>query len=1110
VRTLSRYLVPMIVVLTACTPLMAQDVPASASPAAASSSAEVKGGTIRGSVKSGSVPLPGVGVTATNTLTGKKYSTTTDVNGSFSMTIPQNGRYVVKTDLAGFAPATKEALLNASSHDQQIEISMMLASRVQAQETQQNAASTRQAAGGVQNLALLGMAAGVIQAGANSSAESSGAQLPSIAGSSDFSGDSVAINGQAGSTNPFASVDMNQMRENMENQRQQESLSQIPGQGGSAGRDGPGGGGPGGGGIFFGGGRRGAGSFRNFKPDQPHGAIYWNGGNSALNANPFSLRGQPSIQPAYGSNRFGVTLISEPFIPKLTKPSSKSTLFLNLNGQRTSSPFDQYATVPTLAERSGDFSNFTNQRGEPVAIYDPQTGLQFHNNQIPLDRLAKEAQSLLAFVPQPNLPGTLQNYRRQTTQQTNTTTAGLRYMRNLTSGAAGPGLPALLSQFASTKGLRQNINANFNYSHSASDRINIFPDLGGKLSSDNYSFVLGYTIGYGKLTNNFSAGWNYAQSQVINSFTSKKDIATQTGILGPNGSALNASPLNYGLPSIVLSEFNGLNETQPNLRLTQTISVSDSSSWSHGKHNVRFGGDFRRVHLNLLGGTNATGTFYFTGYATQAPNSGSAAPSGSSLADLLLGTPQETTIQSPQQKAYMRANQWDLFVQDDFRVLPNLTLLGGLRYEYFSPYSEKSDRLVNLDVNGDFSQVSAVFPNSVGPYSGKYPRTLIAPTRTAIAPRFGFALRPMKNTVIRGGFGINFTGGQYANFIQNLAYQPPFANVQTNQVTQGATLSLSNGFPAPQRIGNFAVKKNYALPYVQVWNLDIQRTLPAGIVLNVGYNGAKGTHLDITSAPGRTALGTTSGVYFNYEDSVAFSNFNAATVRLRKRLQNGVSLGLTYTYSHSIDNAGSIGGTSTVVAQNWQNLLAEEGNSSFDVRHKATGDYLFELPLGPDKQWLNGGNWASHAFSNISVSGDFTFATGVPLTPRYGAAAADVARGTAGSLRPDKVQGLSITAGGGSLDHWFNPLAYRSPATSYGNASRNSIPGPGTISNNMSLAKTIHLGDIRSLEFRATANNVFNTVQYATVDTQIDSHTVGQVTSAASMRQFNFVARLRF
>jgi hypothetical protein len=205
-----------------------------------------------------------------------------------------------------------------------------------------------------------------------------------------------------------------------------------------------------------------------------------------------------------------------------------------------------------------------------------------------------------------------------------------------------------------------------------------------------------------------------------------------------------------------------------------------------------------------------------------------------------------------------------------------------------------------------------------------------------------------------------------------------------------------------------------------------------------------------------------------------------------------------------------------VVAQNQQDIRAEEGNSAFDIRHQVTGDWLFELPFGPDAHWLTSGNWLSHSFSNWSVSGTFTFATGVPLSPNYSATSADVARGSAGSQRPNRVPGASLMAGGGSLQRWFNLAAFTPPvnpttgAPEYGNASRNSIPGPGTVQVNMSLAKTLHMGDTRSLEFRATASNVFNTVQYATVDSSIDSLTAGQVTSAANMRQVTMLARYRF
>ena len=662
-------------------------------------------------------------------------------------------------------------------------------------------------------------------------------------------------------------------------------------------------------------------------------------------------------------------------------------------------------------------------------------------------------------------------------------------------------------------GLRQSVNANFNFSHNAADELSLFPDLGGKQQTHQYSLALGYTLGKGRLTNNLGLNWNRSNTQLKNDFTGGTDIASQIGVTG-----LPTDPLLYGLPNVTLNQFTSINEQQPNFQTNQTIAVTESSSWIHKKHNMRFGADLRRVHDDLFGNTgNVTGTFTFTGLFTELPGTSASTPggtatSGSSLADLLLGSPQQSSLQAPYQKSYLRENSWDAYAQDSWRALPSLTLLFGLRYEYYSPYSEKYDRLSTLDTGNDFTAVKTVLSGGAGIYTGKYPRDLIYPERDNFSPRLGIAVRAAKDTVVRGGYGINYAVGQYAKFIQDFAFQPPYADVQTNETTANAQISLANGFPAPQTEGNYAVNKRYRLPYVQVWNLNVQRTLPLGVVLNVGYNGSKGTRLDIVDAPGRSATGSLSGVLYDYEDSIAFSNYNALTVSARKRLQKGISLGVTYTYSHSIDNASSIGGnggTGTTVAQNWQNLLAEESNSSFDVRHKLTGNFLYELPLGPDERWLNRG-WVAKAVEGVSLSSTFTLSSGSPLTPHYEAAVADVARGSTGSLRPDLVPGTSLTAGGGSLDNWFNKNAFVAPAHTYGTAARYSIPGPGTISINASLSKTVRFSETRTFEMRATSSNPFNTVQYSGVDTSLGSGTYGQVTSAAGMRQLTFTARYRF
>jgi len=375
---------------------------------------------------------------------------------------------------------------------------------------------------------------------------------------------------------------------------------------------------------------------------------------------------------------------------------------------------------------------------------------------------------------------------------------------------------------------------------------------------------------------------------------------------------------------------------------------------------------------------------------------------------------------------------------------------------------------------------------------------------------------------------MNYTVGAYSTFATTMAHQPPFTNEQTNQeidangapttvcAVTGTCLTLANGFPAPATVGNFAVDPHFKVPYVQTWNLDSEKALPWGIVMNVGYNGSKGNHLDIVSAP--RALATSpqtnpTNLIFRYEQGAAFYKFNAGTLRVNKRMLNGLALGANYQYSHAIDNAAAVGGVGGVGAQNWTDLLDEEGNSSLDQRHKVSGHYVYELPFGQDKHWITAGRGA-HVMEGFSVSGTFTFATGLPLTPVFAASQLSVACGTGGTFRPSRT-GAPVNRSTGRQG--FNTSAFSEPAANpvypcgtFGDAPRNFITGPGTVQNSMALAKTVGLGETRSLEIRATINNVFNTVQYSGVDVNAASPTFGQVTSTGSMRAFQFTSRFRF
>lgn len=1135
---------------------------AASAAAAPTIQATASGGTIKGTVKAGMVPLPGVAITAANSLTGKKYATTTDITGSFAMTIPANGRYVIKAELAAFAPETKEVVLNGGKTEQNAEFAMQLASREARQQAQQ--ASTASGAGlaqglgqsfGTQSLSVTGA---TDLADASAGAGIAGAQMPSLGnlGSTEEAGsDSVAVSGQMGQTNGLANFNEDEIR-----QRVEEAVAQARQRGGASAdvadavagmlggmmgsaRGGGGRGGRGGGG---GGGR---GGFRMFNPAQPHGMIYYQGGNGALNAAPFSVAqalgeaGARVVKPSSMSNRFGVSFAGSPYIPGLTKPNTKQFVFMNLSGVRNINPEVLNGTVPTVAERNGDFSALIHTRDGVTSglLYDPATGQPIPDNNLKLAQtpISSQGLALLNYYPAPNVPnaGPLNNYQTVTNAGQNSTSVSLRYVRNFGQGGFG-GFRRMMAANA-PKTLRQNINFGGSYAHSATDTPNIFLPLGGATLSEGYNVRAGYSIGYGVWTNNTSLGWNRSHSTNRNYFTNgASDPLATTGISIPKPVIAATPGIYYGIPSLTISGFTGLREIVPHDNINQTISVSDFVSYRIKKHNMRFGVDVRRVHADSVGGTNGLGGFTFTGYATQDPNTPvctssstttcpPVASSGSGFADLLFGLPQQSSIQASGYKTYLRANIIDWFAQDDWRALSNLTLNFGVRYEYFSPYTEKYNRLVNLDHNADFSQVQPIQPDQKGTYSGNFPRSLVNPDRTMFSPRFGFAYRPkanfFKSLVIRGGYGINYNTSQYGTIGRNLAAQPPFALTQTNSVTtarlsgtagctqQNMTLASAFNCSTVPVQNNYAASLNYRLGHVQIWNLDIQRTFPLGIVANIGYNGAKGGALDIVRAPNRTTGGVLNPLAqaFNYEDSLGYSRFNALSVNVRKRLQKGISLQASYQYGHSIDDASSIGGTTVAPAQNDLDLAAEEGNSSFDIRHKVKGSWVIELPFGPNRAFLSNGGFWSKALDGFSFSGNYTFATGTYYTPHYVATVAETSSGSNNSLRPDRNFSSAI-AGAGTIRDWFNKAAFTAPKGQYGTASRGSIEGPGTVSVDASLSRTIPLGETRSFEARVTAANVFNTVQYSGIDTTLNSPTFGQVTSAAPMRQITVAARYRF
>jgi len=1129
------------------------------------------------------------------------------------MAIPRNGRYVVRAELAGFAPVTQEVVISnaetaAASAEgivivpKPTDFGLELASRAEAAEAAQTASTTRTTSQGLgtQNLDL--NAGSLDTTDASAGAGNSGAALPTLSnlGEGADATDSVAVSGQQGETNGLANYSEDEIRQRVQDAvAQGQASGMIPpgtdptnaivnllggmmnGGGPGGGGGGRGGGGGGRGGRGGGGGGGGFGAFRNFNPAQPHGSIFYQGGNSALNSAPWSPDLTPVANPSAYSNRYGLTLAGSPYIPKLTKPNTKQFVFLNLTGQKNLNAFLATGRVPTnsggstgLGERGGDFSASslgTGANAVPVTLYDPKTGAPIANEYLPngTTPISAVAQTLLSYFPLPNIPTNVQGYNYQTISNagSNNVAINARYVRTLGQatntpfgrfggGGGGGGRGANSNAPPS---LHQNINIAYNFSHSASDQRNIFLPLGGATESGGNSLNLGYTIGYGRLSNNASVTWNRLNAETRNYFTDTANNPSATaGVSVPNASGGFADPRFYnGLAQISIASFTGLSNTQPSETINQTISFSDFVSWRHKKHNMRYGLDIRRVHNDEIGGNNPLGSFSFTGYATSSPTAKATGTggqtSGDGFADFLLGLPQSTGIQAGLYKTYLRENVYDWYVQDDYRVASSVTLSYGLRYEYFGPYTEKNGRLVNLTgINGAAPVTTGIgcvtpngttYPTNAGTVTcaaGGRP-SLVNPDRAMFAPRFGFAYRPkfapklLKDTVVRGGYGINYNTGQYAVFARSLSHQEPFSVTQSNDVptpttanpnptatgctttttTSTANMTLANGFncsTGEALQNNYAVDPNYRLGMVQVYNLNIQRTIPLQIVLNIGYNGAKGSHLDVVGSPNGTPSGTTTpGVApFDYEEAAAWSHSNQLVISAQKRQQKGIALGATYTYQHAIDNASGVGGSVGSPVQNLFNLNAEKGNSSFDQRHSLTGTWLLELPFGPNRAFFNKGGVSSRLLDGFSLSGTFTFATGNYLTPEYSGNEAEASSGNVYQQRPNRNFAQPLK-GPGTVSQFFNKAAFTAPAAGqYGTASPGSIEGPGTVSVAASLSRTVQMGGTRSFEARVTANNVFNTVQYSGINTVENSANFGAVTSAAGMRSLQVQARYRF
>jgi len=404
---------------------------------------------ISGTVKSGKTPLPGVTVTAANTLTGKKYSVATALDGSYKFTGLSRGRYVVRVEFMAFAPQTQEIVLKPDTPTGKFDAEMILASR-QAEQSGAASAIAAIAGRGFQNLsvenslsALEGGAAGGATGGGGGASAGDIASLPMGGAGADVSNESVSISGAQGRSQDFGAGSEEDLQNRIEEFRQRAQAAGLipgtPGQGGAAG----GGGGIGGPGGFGGGGPIAIGRLgRGFNVNQPHGFLYFSDDDASFDAKPYSLQGIETPKASYNFARFGANAGGPLTIPHIFNGGGKWFFFAGWNGSRGSTPYDAYSTVPTAAERAGDFTGATYNDGTPVQIFNPATGTQFSYNGQPNvinpALISSQAKALLQYIPLPNLDTATQNFHYVTNDNSNTDAISLRLIHNFGDSTNGP------------------------------------------------------------------------------------------------------------------------------------------------------------------------------------------------------------------------------------------------------------------------------------------------------------------------------------------------------------------------------------------------------------------------------------------------------------------------------------------------------------------------------------------------------------------------------------------------------------------------------------------------------------------------------------------------
>jgi Carboxypeptidase regulatory-like domain len=836
--------------------------------------------------------------------------------------------------------------------------------------------------------------------------------------------------------------------------------------------------------------------------------------NDAFDANNWFNNRAGRPKPEFSQHQFGGT-IGGPII------KDKTFFFADYQGMRITQGQTYLSTMPSAAMRRGDFSEINRP------IYDPLTGQPFPGNIIPRDRWDPASANVLEqLIPEPNTTGT----RNALGQQIN------NYLIN-------PALTRQDNQFdvKVDHALSQSNRFFVRYSFQKTHR-----DLPATQEHGDANDTFGAGIGDIKAqsfafndTHTFSASWlnevRVGYSLIKFNLTPidfGENLAEQMGIPGVNINSVTSAM------SRIIFEQNGArrlgsNANQPLITNLGNLQLFDNVTYLRGRHTFKGGASVIFRTREILNADTMVGEFYFS--QNQTSNCAGVASgctvnssTGFDVASFLLGYARRKNRAMTVEDTYMeRRPEWGVYVQDDFRVTPKLTLNMGVRWDVFVPWVEDDNRQSNFDpstgrmvIASDDAVINGV---NVGRYLQTYSKT------EDIGPRLGFAydLNGNGRTTIRGGFGVFWNWG-VGGTSSSKGTNQPFLQATDLLANSGAnTLPLSTGFPDPPPIDptlplvgatRSVFDINYRDQYSMNWNINLQKQLGRDYMVELAYVGTRGRQLtsktDLNQAPNivgvtnqnvnRPFFGTSPGLTtVSTAQSLGELDYHAFLFKGMKRFSNGFSALVSYTFGKAIDLVSNNDGP---IFTNIFDPGYDRGPADYDVKHTLVASFIYELPFARN-HWaggwqLNGiGYYRSGLALTISQSGTMQ-STGLT------------------NNRPNVVEGKTGESSDPSIDQWFDVTAFSrtEPTGTFGNIGRNTLRGPEIFNVDLSLVKNTKIGKLDT-ELRIETFNVLNHPQFGPPARTFGNTDFGTITTAAtpscqtcgtSERQIQFGVKVRF